>query len=120
MIHHVTIEVSDVGASARFYDAVFAPLGWRRHGDWGHGVGWGISRPWFFIRNGGTAASRDEVVCFSAPGIAAVKGAWEGGVEAGGIDDGKPGRRPDRGSSYYSANLRDPDGHRLEIAVAPD
>jgi hypothetical protein len=39
-------------------------------------------------------------------------------MEAGGLDDGKPGQRTDKGPSYYSAQLRDPDGHRIEIAVA--
>jgi predicted lactoylglutathione lyase len=112
------MEVSDLAASAEFYDAVFAPLGWRRHADSGHGVGWGIARPWFFISEGGTPVPGSEVVCLSAPGIAAVKGAWEAGMEAGGLDDGKPGQRTDKGPSYYSAQLRDPDGHRIEIAVA--
>ena len=120
MIHHVTIEVSDLTTSAEFYDAVFAPLGWRRHNDSGRGIGWGISRPWFFVVDGDTPVPGSEVVCFAAPGIAAVKGAWEGGIETGGLDDGRPGQRTELGPSYYSAHLRDPDGHRIEIAVAPE
>ena len=59
-------------------------------------------------------------VCFAASGIPAVKAAWEGGVGAGGTDDGAPGPRPEYGGSYYSAYLLDPDGHRVEIAVGTD
>jgi catechol 2,3-dioxygenase-like lactoylglutathione lyase family enzyme len=59
-------------------------------------------------------------VCFAASGIPAVKAAWEAGVEAGGIDEGAPGARPEYGGSYYSAYLRDPDGNRVEIAVGSD
>jgi catechol 2,3-dioxygenase-like lactoylglutathione lyase family enzyme len=120
MIRHVRVEVSDLERSASFYDALFAPLGWRRHNDSGNGIGWGIHRPLFFIAEGAGVNTGSEVVCFSAAGIAGVKGAWEGGLSAGGKDDGKPARRPELGPSYYSAYLRDPDGHRIEIAISPE
>ena len=117
MIHHVSVDVSDLQRSGRFYDAVLGSLGWRRHRDDDEVVAWGIVRPIFF------AVARDSVdplgghFCFAASGIPAVKAAWEGGVGAGGADDGAPGPRPQYGGSYYSAYLRDPDGHRVEIAV---
>jgi catechol 2,3-dioxygenase-like lactoylglutathione lyase family enzyme len=47
--------------------------------------------------------------------MAAVKGAWESGISAGGKDDGKPDVREEYGHNYYSAFLRDPDGYRIEI-----
>jgi catechol 2,3-dioxygenase-like lactoylglutathione lyase family enzyme len=117
VISHVTIEVSDLERSSAFYDAVFAPLGWRRHTDSAERVGWGIAKPWFFVTTGEAVRSGTGVVCFSASGRAAVKGAWESGVQAGGRDDGEPGVRPEYGPSYYSAYLRDPDGYRIEIAI---
>jgi len=119
VIHHVSIEVSDLDRSAAFYDSLFAALGWRRHTDSAERVGWGIARPWFFITNGeGQAVTAgSERVCFSASGMAAVKGAWESAVQAGGTDDGGPSQRPELGTSYYSAYLLDPDGYRLEVAV---
>ena len=49
-----------------------------------------------------------------------MKAAWEGGVAAGGGDDGAPGNRPQYGQAYYSACLRDPDGYRVEVAVSTD
>jgi catechol 2,3-dioxygenase-like lactoylglutathione lyase family enzyme len=116
MIHHVTIEVSNLDRSASFYDAVLAALGWRRHTDVEVGIGWGIAKPVFFISQG-AAKPGNERVCFSAAGMAAVKAAWAGGVGAGGKDDGEPKRKPEYGTSYYSANLRDPDGYRIEIAI---
>jgi catechol 2,3-dioxygenase-like lactoylglutathione lyase family enzyme len=118
VISHVTIEVSDLERSSAFYDALFAALGWRRHTDSAERIGWGIAKPWFFVTTGGpTVQSGSELVCFSASGRAAVKGAWESGVQAGGTDDGEPGVRPEYGPSYYSAYLRDPDGYRIEIAI---
>jgi catechol 2,3-dioxygenase-like lactoylglutathione lyase family enzyme len=117
VIRHVTIEVSDLERSSAFYDAVLAPLGWRRHTDSGQGIGWGIARPVFFISEGDQVKAGSQRVCFSAAGMAGVRGAWEGGVAAGGKDDGKPEARPEYGPSYYSAYLLDPDGYRIEIAV---
>ena len=120
MIHHVSIEVSDLDRSADFYDAVLSPLGWRRHADSGQGVGWGIAKPVFFVLPSGDAEPGSGNVCFAATGIPAVKAAWEAGIRAGGNDDGRPGTRAQYGSGYYAANLLDPDGYRIEIAVGTD
>jgi catechol 2,3-dioxygenase-like lactoylglutathione lyase family enzyme len=117
VIHHVSVDVSELPASARFYDAVLGSLGWRRHIDNDDVVGWGIVRPVFFASARRAPSGENGHVCFSASGISAVKAAWEGGVGAGGTDDGAPGPRPEYGGSYYSAYLRDPDGHRVEVAV---
>ncbi len=116
MIHHVSVDVSELERSARFYDAVLGALGWRRHVDNEKQVAWGIVRPVFFASAGNSSGGGGHV-CISASGIPAVKAAWEGGVRAGGTDDGAPGPRPEYGGNYYSAYLRDPDGHRIEIAV---
>lgn len=117
MIHHVSLEVSDLERSGRFYDAVVGALGWRRHIEEADMIGWGIVRPLFFASTRHGVAPGGGHVCFAASGIPAVKGAWEGGLAAGGTDDGPPGQRPEYGASYYSAYLLDPDGNRIEIAV---
>ena len=49
MLHHVLLEVSDLERSASFYDALLAPLGWRRHFEEDETIGWGIAKPVFFI-----------------------------------------------------------------------
>src|SRR4029077_15997932 len=49
MLHHVLLEVSDLARSASFYDALLAPLGWRRHFEEDGTIGWGIAKPVFFI-----------------------------------------------------------------------
>lgn len=120
MIHHVSLEVSDLDRAAGFYDSVLGPLGWRRQVETDERVGWGIVRPVFFIsaRNGARAGGGH--VAFAASGISAVKAAWESGVAAGGINQGDPGQRPEYGPTYYAAYLRDPDGHRVEVTVGLD
>jgi catechol 2,3-dioxygenase-like lactoylglutathione lyase family enzyme len=117
VIHHVSVEVGDLERSGRFYDSLLEPLGWRRHIETDEVIGWGIVRPVFFASARRRAVAGGGHVCFAATGIPAVKAAWEAGVGAGGGDDGAPGPRPEYGPSYYSAYLRDPDGHRVEVAV---
>jgi catechol 2,3-dioxygenase-like lactoylglutathione lyase family enzyme len=119
MIHHVSIEASDLERSGAFYDAVLAALGWRRHADSTTGVSWGIAKPVFSVFPSDAVRPGSGHVCFAASGVPAVKAAWEAGIEAGGTDDGSPGARPQYGTGYYSAYLLDPDGHRIEIAVGP-
>lgn len=120
MIHHVSVEVSDLERSGRFYDSLLGPLGWRRQVETDELLGWGIVRAVFYASNRGSAAPGGGHVCFSASGISAVRAAWEGGLGAGGSDDGSPDNRPQYGPTYYSAYLLDPDGYRVEVAVGTD
>jgi catechol 2,3-dioxygenase-like lactoylglutathione lyase family enzyme len=117
VIHHVSVEVSDLERSGRFYDAVVGALGWRRHVESNDQIGWGIVRPVFFASTRRAPAAPSGHICLAATGISGVKGAWESGVESGGKDDGPPGQRPEYGATYYSAYLLDPDGNRIEITV---
>jgi catechol 2,3-dioxygenase-like lactoylglutathione lyase family enzyme len=117
VIHHVSLGVTELETSARFYDAVLGALGWRRQIDSEDMVAWGIVRPLFFAVAADAPEACSGHVCFAANGIPAVKAAWEGGVGAGGDNHLAPGPRPEYGASYYSASLHDPDGHRVEIAV---
>jgi len=121
VIHHVSVEVSDLERSGRFYDALLGPLGWRRHLETTELIAWGIVKPVFFASaRRSPATGGGGHVCFAATGVPAVRAAWEGGVAAGGSDDGAPGNRPQYGPAYYSAYLRDPDGYRVEVAVGTD
>ena len=120
MIHHVSVGVSDLERSGRFYDALLGALGWRRHIDDAETIAWGIVKPEFFASLRPGAGPGGGHVCFTASGIPAVKAAWEGGTAAGGTDDGAPGPRPEYGGGYYSAYMRDPDGNRVEVAVGAD
>jgi catechol 2,3-dioxygenase-like lactoylglutathione lyase family enzyme len=120
VLRHVILESSDLERSGRFYDALLGPLGWRRHVDTDEAKAWGIVKPVFYIERRRAPAIGGSLVCFAASGIAAVKAAWEAGVNAGGDSESEPAQRPERGAVYYSAHLVDPDGHRIEVAVQPD
>jgi catechol 2,3-dioxygenase-like lactoylglutathione lyase family enzyme len=120
VIHHVSLEVSDLERSGAFYDSVLGPLGWRRQIETDERIGWGIVRAVFYISARHSARAGGGHVAFGANGISAVKAAWEAGVNAGGLNQGDPGQRPEYGPTYYAAYLRDPDGNRIEITVGVD
>lgn len=120
MIHHVILEVSDLPRAASFYDSLLSPLGWRRHVNGSEAIGYGISKPLIFITERKGVRAEGTMVCLRAPGIAAVKAAWESGVNSGGSNVAQPGETSAHGSGSYSAFLRDPDGHDIEITVSQD
>lgn len=119
MIDHIGYEVSDLGRSARFYDAVFRALGGRRMFESQYAVAYGINSPlvWFVIRPAHPRAPAPGYghLALAASGKVAVDGAHRAGLANGGSDDGAPGKRPQYGRGYYAAYLRDPDGLRVEV-----
>jgi catechol 2,3-dioxygenase-like lactoylglutathione lyase family enzyme len=116
VIDHVGFEVSDLGRSARFYDAVLFALGARRMIDTEHAVAYGVNDPavWIVVRGRAPHAGYGHVA-LQASGKAAVDAAHAAGLQHGGSDDGPPGLRPQYGPRYYAGYLRDPDGLRVEV-----
>lgn len=116
MIDHVGFEVSDLARSARFYDAVFGALGARRMLDSEHAVAYGTNAPtvWIVTRGRPPGPGYGHLA-LQASGKAAVEAAHAAGLAKGGSDDGAPGPRPQYGTRYYAAYMRDPDGLRVEV-----
>jgi catechol 2,3-dioxygenase-like lactoylglutathione lyase family enzyme len=117
VIHHVGYEVRVLEHSARFYDAVFFPLGGRRLYESGEAIGWGVDEPVFWITARDVPKPGYGHVALHASGRVAVDAAYEGGLANGGSDDGPPADRPQYGPTYYSAYLRDPDGLKVEVVT---
>lgn len=120
MIHYISIGVSDLRRSGEFYDAILAPLGWRRQYDEGSTIGWGLQKPVFYISSQTAPGPSFGNLCFAANGVAAIKAAFEAAMQRGGIEAGPPGSQPRYGVGYYSAFVTDPDGYQLELTVAPE
>lgn len=118
MIDHVGFEVVELARSGRFYDAVFYALGGRRMHESEHAIAYGVTGAefWVVVRGRPPAPGYGHVA-LQASGRAAVDAAHRAGLAAGGDDDGAPGPRPQYGSRYYAAYLRDPDGLRVEVVA---
>ena len=121
MLHHVLLEVSDLDRSASFYDALLAPLGWRRHFEEDGTIGWGIAKPVFFI-----ADHHEPQPGLRAAQLLRARDRRRQGLLGGrasrpaGPASAEPGERRSHGSGSYSAFLKDPDGYEIEVTIGTD
>jgi predicted lactoylglutathione lyase len=120
MLHYVNLNVSDLERSGSFYDAILAPLGWRRQeqSDWT--ISWGMNKPALFVTLADTQQPGFGAVSFPAKSIPAVKASFESGLASGGEPVAEPGSPPANGGGTYAARLRDPDGYEVEVVSAPE
>ncbi|HKE49417.1 MAG TPA: VOC family protein [Rhodanobacteraceae bacterium] len=109
MYDHIGLKVKDIDASARFYEAALAPLGFVRDGS-GFGPK-GAPRLWLYEGGGKGAGTH---VAFTAKDRGTVDRFHKAGLGAGGKDNGAPGLRTDYSPTYYAAFLTDPDGNNVE------
>jgi catechol 2,3-dioxygenase-like lactoylglutathione lyase family enzyme len=109
---HVTIRVSDGEASEQFYELVLATLGIEKtfsdgtFAEWDDFSlsAWSVGKP----------ITRRLHIAFVAPSRGHVDEFWRVGTEAGYLEDGEPGPRPEYRDDYYGAFLLDPDGNSAE------
>ena len=123
MIDHISIGVRDLAASARFYDAVLAPLGYEKLHEREKTVGWaraGKMHAEFWINARPAmkpAADGGTHICLRTRATEAVDAFHAAAVAAGGTSDGAPGARPQYSKAYYAAFIRDPDGNKIEAVT---
>ena len=131
MLSHVTVGVSDLERSGRFYDAVLGPMGWVRRAvkpDGGppslcwHDPVTDFPRFFAYMPFDGAPASAGNgaMTAFLAPSQDAVVEAYQAGLKSGGTDDGAPGLRLNYGPTYFGAYLRDPDGNKIHVVHRAD
>lgn len=118
LVSHVSVGVRDMTRAGRFYDAVMGALGARRVMEHPFGIGYGRTFPEFWASrphdDKDPTSGNGVHVCFNAPDPETVVRFHQAGLDAGGFDEGAPGRRPHYAPGYYAAFLRDPDGNKIE------
>jgi len=127
MLDHISLGVSDLARSRRFYDAILRPVGLVRIVDFGegHGSDYGampgsLGVEFTITVAPGVLPSPGMHVCFRAPGRDAVLAFHAAAVDEGGQDDGAPGLYSEYHPHYFAAFVLDPDGHRIEaVCHAP-
>ena len=129
LLDHISLGVSDINRSRRFYDVTLRPLGLVRIVDFGEGRGsdYGAAPGPLGVEFTITreAELRTPIpgshLCFGAPDRAAVDAFHRAALATGGRDDGAPGLRTHYHADYYGAFVLDPDGHRIEaVCHAPE
>lgn len=118
MFDHVSIGVSDIPRSGKFYDAALKPLGFSRLSDGEGSLGYGAKSVGLWIGAAQKPVKADMEsglhFCLVAPDRKAVDAFYSAALKAGGTDNGKPGLRADYSPTYYAAFVIDPDGYRIE------
>lgn len=121
MIDHISLGVSDLERSTRFYEAAFAPLELKKMIVRPATIGFGKSYPefWINLRTGMAPVPPESGVhvCLRARSAAQIDAFHAAALEAGGRSDGAPGPRPEYHQSYYAAFVVDPDGNRIEVVT---
>jgi catechol 2,3-dioxygenase-like lactoylglutathione lyase family enzyme len=121
MIDHVSIAVRDLQQSVKFYDALFAPVGYTKIKVKPASVGYGKTYPEFWINQRSDLTHLDADsgthICVRVADEAAVQAFHAAALKAGGTSDGAPGLRPEYNERYYAAFIKDPDGNRIEAVT---
>ena len=112
MFDHVTIRVSERGASERFYETVLRTLGIEQTSAGQDFTEWDDFS--FSQADDEDPVTRRLHVAFAAASREDVDEFWRVGTEAGYHEDGAPGPRPQYREDYYGAFLLDPDGNSVE------
>ena len=112
-LDHIVLMVRDLAVSRAFYEGALTPFGARvvDYGEIGLGIGPEGSED-LGLREGSPRAPMH--VAFLAMDIATVDAFHAAALEAGGTDNGAPGRRPEYHERYYAAYVLDPDGNNVE------
>jgi catechol 2,3-dioxygenase-like lactoylglutathione lyase family enzyme len=116
VLDHVSMQCTDLAASAVFYDAVLAPLGGQRVLDFGEAIGYGLplrAKFWISVQATGDGF-RESHVAFAAPSREAVRAFFAAAVAVGAEILHEPRVWPDYHETYYGAFVRDPDGNNIE------
>ena len=115
LVDHIQLVVADLGASRRFYEALFEvldiPIGGSADAHFWYDELF-VSTP-----DGPEAAGKltgRHHLAFQARDRATVDAFHKAGLAAGGRDNGAPGLRPRYHPDYYAAFLLDPDGNNIE------
>lgn len=118
MIDHVSIAVSDLERSDRFYAALLAALGLARLVEKPGTIGFGKAYPEFWINLRGDMPGITEDsgvhICLRAASADAVQAFHDAALAAGGSVEAAPKLWPDYNERYFAAFVRDPDGNRVE------
>ncbi len=115
MLDHLSIQCDDAAESARFYDAVLAPLGGKRILDFGSVIGYGTTRPRFWIgARADEIPNRQSHIAFVALERSAVDAFVAAAVAQGAEVLHEPRVWPEYHPDYYGGFVRDPDGNNVE------
>lgn len=123
MFNHLSFGVADLDRASRFYDSVLGTLGYNRTRSNERETAYGPGRDmlfWLYPVESGKAVTASRMhLAFDAPSRTAVEAFVAAAVALGAKVVRPAGERPDISADYFGAIVDDPDGHRIEVVIAP-
>lgn len=127
MIAYTMVGTTDLNRSARFYEPIFSAMGleisWRDE----RSVAWGVPgnrTPTFHAclpyNQEEACPGNGTMTALLTESPALIGRLFELALENGGTDEGSPGPRPEYGTGFYAAYVRDPDGNKLAFVYFDD
>jgi catechol 2,3-dioxygenase-like lactoylglutathione lyase family enzyme len=125
MINHITIGINDLDKAIVFYDGIMGALQYERVLILeNESIAYGKNEAVLWLEkptNGKKAsAGNGSHLCFNAPNKEAVIEFHTVGIKLGGVSEGKPAYQKQYGENYFSAYIKDPDGHKIEALFFDD
>jgi catechol 2,3-dioxygenase-like lactoylglutathione lyase family enzyme len=114
----VRLPVRDIARSRAFYERALQPFRVSVV-ESSQGPGFALDDQDFWITEQEVPAGSVHIA-FAAPDRETVNAFHAAAVEAGGVDNGRPGLRPHYHSGYYAAFVLDPDGNNVEAVFHGD
>jgi catechol 2,3-dioxygenase-like lactoylglutathione lyase family enzyme len=114
-LDHVSLSVRSLRVARRFYEAALGAIGMKINMEVGEAFGMGSKQQKIFWLSRDRRAVGDSHFAFRVDRRDDVDAFYDAAMNAGGTDNGKPGRRPSYGRNYYAAFVRDPEGNNIEV-----
>jgi catechol 2,3-dioxygenase-like lactoylglutathione lyase family enzyme len=118
LFDHLKLPVRDLARSRAFYERALQPFGVRVV-QTSQGPGFALGDQDFWITEHEVAAGSVHIA-FAAPDRETVDAFHAAALEAGGVNNGRPGLRPQYHFEYYAAFVLDPDGNNVEAVFHGD
>ena len=120
-LDYTMVGTADMARARRFYDPLFAAMGWDLCWDAEDSASWGVkgdlSVPRFFVclpfDGRAAGAGNGTMTAFRLASAEAVDRLHAMALDLGATDEGAPGPRPQYGPTFHAGYLRDPDGNKL-------
>ncbi|KAI9739828.1 MAG: hypothetical protein M1834_006549 [Cirrosporium novae-zelandiae] len=119
--NHISIYVSDLNASLKFYLSALTPLEYEIFKKFDKIIGLnakGCSPDFWIAQTCDDEGNKKPLsrchIAFDATNNGQVDEFYDAAIKAGAICNGPPGYRPQYTNGYYAAFVKDPDGNNVE------
>jgi len=115
VLDHISLPVRDLKAARAFYSAALGALGMKINLDFSSAFAFGSRDENIFWLTRDRKASGHGHYAFRVEHREEVAAFHSAALAAGGKDHGKPGPRPNYGSRYYAAFVKDGEENNIEV-----